>query len=94
MGATKLNELTILEALEGLRNGNFTVTDIVTSCLSQIEKYDSKIQAFITVTKDYALARAKELDGELKEKGELVFKKNLYLVFRTHLRITIQQKMC
>ena len=74
MGATKLNELTILEALEGLRNGNFTVTDIVTSCLSQIEKYDSKIQAFITVTKDYALARAKELDGELKEKGELVFK--------------------
>ena len=56
-----LNTLTIYQALNGLKNKEFRVVDLVTDCINQIEKYDDKYKVFITVTKDYALNKAKEI---------------------------------
>jgi len=68
-----LNKLTIHRAIEGLKNKEFTILELVTDCFLQIEKYDSQIKAFITLTKDYALQKAKEYDLELDKKGSIIF---------------------
>ena len=39
-------------------------TDLVNACLARIDVYNSKVNAFITVTRDQALAQAKALDAE------------------------------
>lgn len=70
---TKLNELTIKEAVLGLRKKEFTAADLVSSCLKQIEKYDYKVKAFLRVTKDKALEKAREVDELIDEKGEDIF---------------------
>lgn len=58
----KLNELTIKQAHEGLKKKDFSSVDLTKACLDQIEKTDDKLQAFITVTKDQALAKAEAID--------------------------------
>jgi aspartyl-tRNA(Asn)/glutamyl-tRNA(Gln) amidotransferase subunit A len=73
MDRSSLYKLTVVEALEGLKSGDFTITDLVTSCLDRIEKHDGEIKAFITVTKELALERAKRLEKELEDKGVAVF---------------------
>ena len=73
MSTKNLNKLTVVQALKGLKNKDFTVTDLVNDCYEQIENHDKEIKVFITLTKDYALNKAKELDTELSTRGELVF---------------------
>ena len=58
----KLNELTIKEANEGLKEKKFSCVDLTKACLDQVEKTDDKVKAFITITKDEALKKAKEVD--------------------------------
>lgn len=58
----KLNELTITEAREGLKNKKFSSSELTRACLEQIEKHDAKINAFITVCKKQAIEQAKEAD--------------------------------
>lgn len=62
MQTKKLNELTIVEAREGLRKKEFSVTDLVSACLEKIKKDNPKINAFITVCEKEALGQAKEQD--------------------------------
>ena len=38
----KLNELTILEVLEGLKKGEITSVDVTKACLKQIKTYETK----------------------------------------------------
>ena len=71
---SKLNELTVLEALEGLKKKEFISVELVKACLAQIEKYDSKIKAFLRVTPEIALKRAEEADKEISSKGADAFK--------------------
>lgn len=61
----KLNELTIKEALEGLKKKEFSSVDLTNACLSQIEKCNPVLNAFITVTKNEALQQAKKADALL-----------------------------
>lgn len=49
----------------GIRNGNFTVEEYITSLLDRIEKIDKKINAFITINKN-AINQAKEIDKKIK----------------------------
>ena len=70
---SKLNELTVLEALEGLKKKEFISVELVKACLAQIEKYDSKIKAFLRVTPEIALKRAEEADKEISSKGADAF---------------------
>ena len=64
MGADALTALTLAEASARIQAGTVTSTDLVTACLGRIDVYSPKINAFITVTRDAALAQAKALDAE------------------------------
>ena len=68
-----LNELTIKEALEGLKKGDFTSGQLVLDCFAAIEKRDPGIKAFITLTKETALKAAKETDELISKKGVNAF---------------------
>ena len=56
--------LTLSEAAARIKAGTVTSTDLVNACLKRIEIYNPKINAFITVTRDAALAQARALDAE------------------------------
>lgn len=60
-----LNYLSIKEAKEGLRVKKFSALELTKACLLQIQKNDSKLNAFITVSEKYALDKAKEADRKL-----------------------------
>lgn len=57
-----LNELTITEAREGLRQKKFSSIELTKACLERIEQVNGKINAYITVVKDQALEQAKKAD--------------------------------
>ena len=59
-----LAALTLAEAAARLRAGTVTSVDLVNACLSRIDIYNPKVNAFITVTREAALAQAKTLDEE------------------------------
>jgi len=70
---SKLNELTIRSALEGLKKRDFKSEDLVNGCLEQIKKYDTQIHAFLKVVEDQALEKAREADVEIVTKGDTAF---------------------
>src|SRR5262252_3483215 len=59
-----LAALTLADAAARLRAGTVTSVDLVNACLSRIDIYNPKVNAFITVTREAALAQAKTLDEE------------------------------
>lgn len=59
-----LASLTLAEASARIQAGTVTATDLVNACLARIDVYDPKLNAFITVMRDSALAQAKVLDAE------------------------------
>jgi len=56
--------LTLAEASARIKAGTVTSTALVNACLARIEIYNPKVNAFITVTREQALAHAKTLDAE------------------------------
>lgn len=60
-----LNQLTIKEAQEGLREKKFSSVELVKACLSQIKEHDKKINAFISVCEKEALEQAGEADKQI-----------------------------
>ncbi len=62
----KLNELTIVQAHEGLKKKEFSSEDLTRACLARIEEVDEKIGAFLTVTKELALEQACIVDRKIK----------------------------
>src|SRR5262249_18314283 len=63
-GHDSLAALTLADASARIKAGTVTSTDLVTACLARIETYNPKINAFITVTREAALAQARTLDAE------------------------------
>jgi aspartyl-tRNA(Asn)/glutamyl-tRNA(Gln) amidotransferase subunit A len=59
-----LAALTLADASARIRAGTVSSTELVTACLARIDIYNPKVNAFITVTRDAALAQAKVLDDE------------------------------
>jgi aspartyl-tRNA(Asn)/glutamyl-tRNA(Gln) amidotransferase subunit A len=59
--------MTIAEAGRALRARKVSSVELAGQCLEQIAKLNPKLNAFITVTGDSALARARELDRELAQ---------------------------
>jgi aspartyl-tRNA(Asn)/glutamyl-tRNA(Gln) amidotransferase subunit A len=57
-----LNQLTIKEAKEGLRNRKFSSVELTKACLTQIKIHNSELNVFITVTEKEALEQAKAAD--------------------------------
>ena len=64
----KLNELTIKEAISGLKKGEFTSEELTKACLLAVKNKDKDINAFITVTDKLALAEARASDTRRKNK--------------------------
>jgi aspartyl-tRNA(Asn)/glutamyl-tRNA(Gln) amidotransferase subunit A len=66
--------VTIREAAEGLRARRFSSEELTTAVLGRIQRQDSTLRAFITVTAEQALLRARQADAELaahRDRGEL-----------------------
>jgi aspartyl-tRNA(Asn)/glutamyl-tRNA(Gln) amidotransferase subunit A len=59
--------MTIAEAGEALRTRRMSSVDLTRECLRKVEELNPVLNAFITVTGDSALARARELDRELAQ---------------------------
>ena len=59
-----LAALTLSEASARIKASSVTATELVKACLARIDVYNPKINAFITVTRDAALAQATVLDAE------------------------------
>src|SRR5580698_7015368 len=59
--------MTIAEAGEALRTERVSSVELTQECLDQVGKLNPTLNAFITVTGDSALARARDLDGELAQ---------------------------
>lgn len=72
----KLNLLTIQEAREGLMKKKFSSEELVKSCLNQIKKKDSQINAFITVCEKEALKEAIKIDIKISRYKDI---KNLFM---------------
>ena len=71
----KLNELTLIEAIAGLRTGKFTSAELTKDCYEQIEKHDDRLKAFVSTRKAEALNEAEKADQKIKKVGESVFNK-------------------
>lgn len=57
-----------LELAQMLRSGELTSVELTQACLDRIEKYNDKVNAFLFINKEGALATAKEVD-ELRAAG-------------------------
>ncbi len=64
--AGDLTELSLSEAAARVRAGSVSATALTEACLARIAVYDAKLDAFITVMKNQALAQARQLDAEQK----------------------------
>lgn len=67
----KLNELTITEARNGLKEKKFSSVELTKACLERIKNLEPKLHAFVTVTEQEALQKAKVADDLLDSKQEL-----------------------
>jgi aspartyl-tRNA(Asn)/glutamyl-tRNA(Gln) amidotransferase subunit A len=65
-GQGDLATLTLKQASELLRRREVSPVSLVEACLSRIERYDRAINAFITTTREQALAAAREMESDLQ----------------------------
>lgn len=75
----KLNQLTIKEAREGLKEKKFSSVELIRACLKRIKEVDKGINAFVTVCEEEALKAAKKAD-ELLSNGAMEQWSNLPLL--------------
>ena len=64
----ELSALTMTEASSRIRAGTVTPSQLVEACLSRIQIYNPKLNAYITVLAEQARAQARQLDAEQKAK--------------------------
>lgn len=67
-------ELTIVDALNRMRNGELKAEDLVASCLERIHRRDGAVRAWVEVYEAQALAEARGCDAEFRAgrwRGEL-----------------------
>jgi len=66
MALSELNTLTIADAAARLRRREFSSVELTRACLARIETLEPRLNAFITVTPDQALAQAETADQRLR----------------------------
>lgn len=65
-GADDLARLTISESARRIRSREITAVQLTQACLDRIKTFNPKINAYITVMQEEALAQAAQLDNEAK----------------------------
>jgi aspartyl-tRNA(Asn)/glutamyl-tRNA(Gln) amidotransferase subunit A len=68
-----LNELTILEAVEGLKKREFKSIDITKACFKRIKEIDDKLKVFISLNEEEALKSSAEADEILNKEGAIIY---------------------
>jgi aspartyl-tRNA(Asn)/glutamyl-tRNA(Gln) amidotransferase subunit A len=63
---TAPHTLTIATAAEQIRTGRLSPVDLVQSCLQRIDQIESRLQAWVTIDRDGALATAQRCAAELQ----------------------------
>ena len=66
-----LHKLYLSEQLEGIKSGEFSSTELTTHYLQRISQFDERLNSFITVTEDQAIAQAKKSDERYKNNTNL-----------------------
>lgn len=69
--ASELHDLTALEQLDRLRRGEISPTELASHYLERIERLDAGLGAFTTVTRDAALARARDVENNVPKAAAL-----------------------
>ena len=59
--------LTLKQASERVRRREISPVDLTEACLARIERHDRAVNAFITLTRDQALATAREMAAEIAQ---------------------------
>ena len=59
--------LTLKQASDLVRSGEVSPVELTEACLRRIDTYDPSLNAFITVTRDQALAAARVMEAEQRE---------------------------
>src|SRR5437867_2654071 len=59
---------TIHTAGDAIRQGRLSPTDLVETCLEQIDRYDARVQAWVFVDRDGAISEARQLTEEVKRR--------------------------
>src|SRR5688572_6016794 len=67
--AGDLATLTLKQASELLRRRDVSPVELTQACLARIDRHEPAINAFITLTREQALATAREIEGELLRRG-------------------------
>ena len=65
-GADDLAKLSMAEAARRIHAGELTCTQLTQACLQRAKVYNPKVNAYITIMREEALAQAKQLDVEAK----------------------------
>jgi len=69
MNEAELTALSLAEASELVRARQISPVELTQACLKRIEELDDRINSFITVTADLALAQARQAEAELMRSG-------------------------
>lgn len=88
----RLNELTIREAVEGLKSGSFSSVDLIQACLDQVAALDGELRAFVTVLESQSKDQAALADKIIAHKGPALLLSNRFWVFLTRARIIFLPK--
>ncbi|MCJ7724524.1 MAG: Asp-tRNA(Asn)/Glu-tRNA(Gln) amidotransferase subunit GatA [Anaerolineales bacterium] len=64
---TDLTSLSLVDALAGLRHGDFSSRELVGACLERIDRLEPSLHAFLSLNREKALIQAGEADKELAE---------------------------
>jgi aspartyl-tRNA(Asn)/glutamyl-tRNA(Gln) amidotransferase subunit A len=66
-----MHQKTIAELIKGLRQKDFSSTELTQHFLQRIRQYDTQVNSFITVTEELALNQARTADERLQAGGEI-----------------------
>ena len=86
----ELYKLSAAELAKMLREGKCTSTQILDSIYERIDAVEDKVEAFVTITKEQAYAKAKEIDEKFA-RGEKLIR---WLVFPSLSRIISAPRTC
>ncbi len=66
-----MHQHTITQLIKGLRQKDFSSTELTRHFIERIKKHDTQVNSFITVTEERALSQALAADERLKRGGEI-----------------------
>ena len=64
MTSRALNELSLYEAANGIRRGDFTAVELASACIERIDQRESSVHAFESFDADQVMKKAHLLDAE------------------------------